>query len=217
MTISGLLMLGAAEVFDSNTHELVGYVFTVAHGQGQLQRWLLFQNPQNHFEVRPPSETMAHWTLEDWKRHVAELWRPNGYYVWAQADVYEYGKTYNGVPWTHVPSADDLPKPTFLDIPGTNFQLDYLDGRLVDVRQQDARGHAYVVRGLKEESSIEYWLLPAQYQPAGNVRTEIAVGNVEVASLESFVAHCQPSWSPGTKFVITGCLNYHNVDAPFAP
>lgn len=217
VTISGLLMLGAAEVFDSKTQELLGYVFTVAHGQGQLQRWLLFRNPNNQFEIRPPSESMAQWSLEDWQKHVIATWRPNGFYVWAQADVYKYGGNYDGVTWTRLPSADDLPKPSFPDRPGSNFQLDFLDGKLIDVRQEDGRGHAYVVRGLENESSIEYWALSPRYKAAASTRTEIAVGNEAAASLEGFVKHCQGSWSPGSTFVITGCLNHHGAAVPFAP
>jgi hypothetical protein len=217
VTISGLLKLGAAEVIDSKTGDRVGYVYTTAHGKGQTQRWLLYQNPQNYFEIRPPPDGMATWTLEMWQSRVPGLWQPNAYYVWAQADVYEYGQTYDDVLWTRIPLVDELPKPTFLEIPGTNYQLDYLNGKLIDLRQPDARGYAYVVRGLVEESSIEYWLLPEHYQPGGSIRTTVATGNATASSLEEFVAHCQPRWLPGTAFVITGCLNYHNVDAPFAP
>jgi len=160
---------------------------------------------------------MAQWSLEDWQRQVPSLWRPNGFYVWAQADVYEFGGTYGGVAWTRIPSADDLPKPSFPDRPGGSFQLDYLDGKLIDVRQEDGRGYAYVVRSIEEESSIEYWSLPTRYQPAGATRTDVVVGNEPATSLEGFVAHCQPSWAAGATFVITGCLNHHGAAAPFAP
>jgi hypothetical protein len=210
-------MLGAAEVVDPKTQELLGYVFTIAHGLGQLQRWLLFRNPKNQFAIRPPSEAMTRWSLEDWQKHVADLWRPNAFYIWAQADVYEYGGTYDNVVWTRIPTADNLPKPSFPDRPGSSYQLDYLDGTLVDVHQEDRSGCAYVVRGIEDESSIEYWLLPTRYQPAGSTRTEIAMGRTAVASLEGFVTHCQASWSRGTTFVITGCLNHHGAAAPFAP
>ena len=217
MTISGLLSLGAAEVVDSNTQELLGYVFSVAHGQGQLQRWLLFRNPKNQFAIRAPSASMAQWSLADWQNNVVELWQPNGFYVWAQADVYEYGGKYEGFTWTQIPSVDNLPKPSFPDRPGSSFQLDFLVGKILDVRQEDGRGHAYVVRGVEAESSIEYWLLPARYQSAGAARTEVTIGNDDAASLEGFVVHCQASWSSGAKFVITGCLNHLGAAAPFAP
>jgi len=217
VTITGLLTLGAAELIDSKTQELLGYAFTVAHGKGQLQRWLLFRNPNNQFEIRPPSASMAQWSLEDWQRHVADLWRPNSFYVWAQADVYEYGGTYGGVTWNRIPTAENLPHPTFPDRPGANYQLDYFEGRIIDVLQEDGRGSAYVVRGLAVESSIEYWSLPAQYSPAGRVRATVGIGSASAASLDGFVDHCQSSWSAGSTFVITGCLNYSGVDVPFAP
>lgn len=217
MTITGLLTLGAVEVVDSKTQELLGYAYTVAQGKGQLQRWLLFRNPKNQFEIRSPSESMARWSLEDWRRHVADSWRPNAYYVWAQANVYEYGVTYDGVTWNHIPPVNDLPQPSFPDRPGSSYQLDYLDGKLLDVLQEDGRGRAYVVRGLDDESSIEYWSLPLGYQSAGIARVEVAVGHEAAASLDHFVQLCQTSWGPGSKFVMTGCLNYHATATPLAP
>lgn len=217
MTTTGLLALGAAEIIDSNTQEILGYVYTVPSDQGQLQRWLLFRNPHNSFEIRSPSREMAHWTLEDWQKHVSQLWRPHGYYVWAQADVYEYGGTYGGVKWTHLPTAENLPEASFPEQPGRNFQLDYMDGKIIELLQGDDRGHAYVVRGLAEESSIEYWALPARFQAAGTAHTAVSLGRDSVGSLEGFVERCQSTWSGGSTFIITGCLNYTGEVAPFAP
>lgn len=217
MTTTGLLALGAAEIVDRKTQGLLGYVYTVASGQGQLQRWLLFQNPKNEFEIRSPSEEMARWTLEDWQKHVPELWRPNGYYVWAQADAYEFGGTYGGVTWKQIPTAEKLPEASFPDLPGSNFQLDYMDGRIIELLQGDDRGHAYVVRGLSQESSIEYWLLPARFEPAGKAHTAVSMGKDSAGSLGGFVERCQSSWGSGSTFIITGCLNYTGTAAPFAP
>jgi hypothetical protein len=214
MTISGLLMLGAAEVVDSTTQELLGYAYTIEHGEGQVQRWLLFRNPKNNFTIRPPSNEMARWSLEDWQNHVATSWQPNYFYVVAQADVYEHGKTYNNVTWTNIPAADALPKANFPDLPGASYQLDYLEGKFIDVRQDDFRGRAYVVRGLTNESSIEYWVLPAHFKAAGNVATSISVGEGDASSLERFVTDSQSVWVPGATFVITGCLNYQNSAPP---
>lgn len=217
MTITGLLTLGAAEIIDSTTQEVLGYAFTIAHGQGQLQRWLLFRNPKNQFEIRPSPESMARWSLEDWQKNVGDLWRPNAYYVWAQADVYRYGETHGNVIWNKIPSGERLPTPSFPDRPGSSYQLDYYEGKIIDVLQEHERGRAYVVRGINEESSIEYWLLPARYQPAGSARTQVNVGNENAASLNGFVDSCQSFWGTGSTFVITGCLNYTGAAAPFAP
>ncbi|MDI1442462.1 hypothetical protein [Polyangium sp. 6x1] len=217
MTTTGLLDLGAAEIVDRRTGELLGYAFTVAHGKGQLQRWLLFRHPQNELEIRPPPAAMANWSLADWQASVPGLWRPNGFYVWAQADVYQQGGTYDGVTWTQLPPASRLPKPTFPERPGSNYQLDWT-GKVADVLQEDWRGRAFVVRGLTQASSIEYWSLPARYQPAGNTRTAaVAVGVEEASSLDVFVEECNRTWSSGGTFVITGCINYHGPAAPFAP
>lgn len=217
MTTTGLLDLGVAEIVDRGTQELLGYVFTVANGAGQLQRWLLFRNPQNELAIRPPPASMAGYSLADWQANVPALWRPESYYVWAQADVYEHGKTYNGTTWTQIPPSTRLPEPSFPERPGSNFQLDFT-GLVADVLQDDSRGLAYVVRGLGSESSIEYWSLPARYQPAGRARAAaIAVGVREAISLDAFTTLCNETWSPGCTFVITGCLNYHGSAAPLAP
>lgn len=213
----GLLAHGVAEIVDCKTLEVLGYVYTVADGQGQLQRWLLFQNPKNEFQIRAPSAEMSRWTLDDWQRHVSESWRPHSFYVWAQADVYEYGGTYGGTTWQQIPTAEKLPDASFPDRPGSNFQLDYMDGRIIDVLQDDRLGWAYVVRGLAHESSIEYWALPARYEPAGKATTAVSLSKDGVGSLDEFVARCQSSWTSGSTFIVTGCLNYTGESAPFAP
>lgn len=217
MTTTGLLDLGATEIVERRTGELLGYAFTVESGKGQLQRWLLFRHPQNELEIRPPAASMANWSLADWQANVPSLWRPNGFYVWAQADVYRHGESNTDVTWTVIPAASDLPKPTFPERPGGNYQLDYT-GKVIDVLQENWRGRAFVVRGLTQESSIEYWSLPARYQPAGSMgATAVSVGQEEASSLASFVEHCNRTWSSGSAFVITGCVNHHAAAAPFAP
>ncbi|MDC3955179.1 hypothetical protein [Polyangium jinanense] len=217
MTTTGLLDLGASEIVDRNTGELLGYAFTVESGKGQLQRWLLFRHPQNELEIRPPAPAMATWSLADWQANVPSLWRPNGFYVWAQADVYRHGETYDGVTWAQIPSVSQLPKPTFPELPGSNYQLDYT-GKVADVLQENWRGRAFVVRGLTQASSIEYWSLPARYQPAGSRgTTTVTVGTEEASSLDAFVEHSNRTWSTGSTFVITGCANYHGSATPFAP
>lgn len=218
MTTTSLLDLGAAEVVDRQTGDLLGYVFTEANGNGQLQRWILFRNPQNELEIRPPPTSMAHWSLADWKAGVPALWRPNGFYVWAQADMYVHGGTYNGATWSQIPPASRLPEPSFPERPGSNYQLDYTGGKVLDVLQNDWRGHAYVVRGLSQESSIEYWSLPASYQPAGNARAaSVSVGLGNASSLDAFIDLANASFGAGCTFVITGCLNYHGSAVPFSP
>jgi hypothetical protein len=217
MTTTGLLALGAAEVIDRRTQNRLGYVYTTANDQGQLQRWLLFRHPHNELEIRSPPEDMARWTLDDWQAHVEELWQPNGYYVWAQANAYEYDGTYDGVTWKQLPDAEALPQAAFPERPGSNYQIDYLEGKVIDVVQDASRGRAYVVRGLSSTSSIEYWLLPAHYEPAGRARTEVLLGRESAANLTDFVELCRPSWEPGSTLIVTGCLNYTAEAPPFAP
>src|SRR4051812_15583391 len=103
MTITGQLALGAAQIIQQTTGELIGYAYTVANGKGQLQRWLLYKNPHNSFDVRAPPAPMAAWTLSDWRANVVELWRPGSFYVWAQANVYRHGETVDGQTWTQIP------------------------------------------------------------------------------------------------------------------
>ncbi len=217
MTTTGLLAPGAAEVVDPDTRELLGYVYTIEHGRGQLQRWLLFRHPKNELQIRPPPEDMARWSLDDWQDKVAELWRPDGYYVWARADVYAFGETYNGITWDKLPAENDLPPPTAPEQMGNNFQLDYNEGWLIDISQLYREGKAYVVRGLSSSSSIEYWLLPPDYVPAGKTRLTVQVGLERVASLADFITLCQPSWTPGSTLIITGCVNYTGKAPPFSP
>jgi hypothetical protein len=217
MPTTGLLALGAADVINPNSGELLGHVYTVAHERGQLQRWLLFRNPQNELGIRPASEAMATWSLEDWQNNVENLWRPNAYYVWARADVYEHGGTYNGTTWEQIPAAKDLPEPSFPERMGSNFQLDYMEGRLIEILQNDYRGRAYVVRGLAQESSIEYWMLPANYVPAGRTSMAVSIGQTSAANLDAFVDSCQSSWVAGSALLITGCLNYSGEAPPFGP
>lgn len=217
MTTTGLLDLGVAEVVNRQTEELLGYVFTEANGTGQLQRWLLFRHPENNLAIRSAPASMANWSLSDWQANVPSLWRENGFYVWAQANVYQHGNTYDGVTWTQIPSSGNLPAASFPERPGSNFQLDWMDGKIIEVRQGDWLGRVYVARGLTAESSIEYWALPSQFQAAGSTRTSVSMGTAEVSSLDAFVDIANRTWSPGGTFLITGCLNYHGAAAPFAP
>jgi predicted nicotinamide N-methyase len=64
---------------------------------------------------------------------------------------------------------------------------------------------------------MPYWSLRAEYQPAGTATARIAVGSEAAGSLDRFVERCQSSWGLGSTFVITGCLNYQNVEPPYAP
>jgi len=218
MTTTGQLDLGAAQVVDRSTGELIGYVFTVPNGNGQLQRWLLHRAPRNEFEVRPPPASMANWSLADWQANVPTMWKENGYYVWAQADVYRHGNAYDGTVWNRVPSASSLPAPSFPERPGSDYQLDYREGKIIDVLQGDWRGRVYVVRDLDQASSIEYWFVPAQYKPAGKANAAaLTVGAENAPTLDAFVDLVNQSWGAGGTFVITGCLNYHGSASPFAP
>ncbi len=220
MTTTGHLDLGAATIIDPATGGLIGYVYTEATQTGQLQRWLLYRDPRNSFEVRPPPENMAGWSLSDWQAEVPKLWKPQSFYIRANADVYRYGESYGGVPWTRIPPASELPEPSYPPGPGDPHQLDPLS-KVLRLQQDVVRGLAYTTDGLispegqLNPSSAEYWLLSALYRPAGARGTvTISPGSEEVTSLDAFIDLANQSFQPGSAFVITGCLNYSGTAAP---
>lgn len=219
MTMTGPLRAGAVQVFSASTGELLGYAFTVDSGRGQTQRWLLFKDPQNALDIRPPTEAMARWTLAEWQSNVARLWRPNSFYVRAQADLYQYGGTYGGVTWTTIPR--ELPlkgtHPTALG-KGAIFQLDPTPWKALELHQGDLRGPVFTVGGMKDASNVEYWMLPANFQPAGGASaTKVVMGSEDVRSLDGFVDMANQGWAPGSSFAVIGCLNYTGSAAPATP
>lgn len=217
MTTSGLLSLGISEVVQPKTGESLGFVFVEASAEGLLERWLFFRHPHNEFELRAPPASMGRWTLDDWQKFVREEWRSEGYYVWAEAISYRYGQTYGGTAWTVIPPAPQLPRPVYPEIPGTDFQLDYLESTVVELAQRDWYGRGYVVGSLSDKSSIEYWLLPAQYVPVTEVSAAITPSKQGAGSLAEFVEMSNQNWHEGAQFVVTGCINYHGEKPPRYP
>lgn len=214
MAMTGPLQLGAVQVVSPMTGEVIGYAFTTASERGQMQRWLLHKDPGNALDIRPPPASMAGWTLADWKANVPKLWKADSYYVWAQADVYEYGVTYAGVRWTTIPTK--LPQASFPpDYP--HVQLDPEPWKLIFVKQLHVQGLVFTHGGLRDASNIEYWMLPSSFQPAGAVAASVATSTEDVRSLEGFVGVANQSWSAGCSFVIIGCVNYKGANAPAAP
>lgn len=223
---NGQLATGLVQVVAPGTGELLGYVHTEAIEGGQIQRWLLYRNPQNTFDLVTPPEDKARWSLTDWQANVRLLWRPDTFYVWAQTTVYEYGHTYNGVAWDKIPSK--LPEPSYPKTIGDVFQLDPTGMHPISVLQwaTNVWGMAWAEDGLCDAAvtpsgrakNREYWLLPAGFQPAGGAgRTSISVGSLRCESLNQFVALSNERWSPGSIFAITGCANYFNDVPPAEP
>lgn len=218
MTTTGHMDLGAAQIINPATGAVIGYAYTVESRGGQLQRWLLHQDPENRFDVRPPPPDMASWTLADWQANVPRLWKPGSHYVWAQADVYKHGGTYNGVTWTRIPGTSDLPPPRFFERPDLSFQLDPTGGKIIDILQELFRGMAYTLDGLRDATSIEYWMLPASFKPAGKLSAAtIRTGSQDASTLDDFLDIANRSWGEGCAFVITACTNYHGDRAPASP
>jgi hypothetical protein len=217
MITTGQLDLGTAQIVSRATGEIIGYAFTEASTHGQLQRWLLYRDPQNAFDVQPPPATMAGWTLSDWQTNVPKLWQTGAFYVWAQADMYQYGGSYNGVTWKQIPKASALPTPTYPNVGAGSFQLDP-GGKVLYLLQDQLRGLAYTLGGLRDPSSAEYWMLPAAYKPAGvGGKAGINIGAENAGSLQEFVDLANQSFGTDCRFVITGCINYRGERAPAAP
>lgn len=212
MTITGQLELGAAQVVQRDTREVIGYVYTVESGKGQLQRWLLHKHPMNAFDVEPPPPEMKGMSLADWQAGVPNLWKPGSFYVRAQTDMYYHGDGSNGT-WTQIPS--ELPKPTFPQVPGASYQLDYGRFHVLAVAQEHLRGLAYSVGSLSDPANAEYWMLPAEYKPAGATASiKVAEGAEKANTLAEFVAFANQSFRPGCAFAITGCVNYTGPAVP---
>jgi len=231
--LNGQLSTGLVQVVAPGTGEVLGYAYTVPNGGGQLQRWLLYRNPQNTFDVVAPPAEMARWTLADWKANVPSLWRPDAYYVWAQADTYEYGRTYRHeydgghyeTQWDQIPA--DLPAANYPS-EGSRYQLDPTGWNVINVLQWASNlwGMAWAEDGLRDAAAAptgrarnrEYWFLPAGFQPAGgDRRTSVAVGTLEAGSLDRFVDLARQRWAPGAVLTITGCCNYFNAEPPAMP
>lgn len=222
---NGQLSTGLVQVVAPATRELLGYAYTEATEGGQLQRWLLYRDPQNTFDIVAPPAEMARWTLADWRGSVPALWRPGAFYVWALTTVYEYGQIYNGVRWDRIP--DPLPAPRYPE-QGDSFQLDPTGYHVINVLQwvSDQWGMAYTSGGLRDAAAasegtgqnVEYWFLPAGFRPAGGAgRTSIAVGTLRADNLQGFVALANERWGLGAVFAITGCKNYVNDVPPAEP
>ncbi|WP_437552550.1 hypothetical protein WME97_14755 [Sorangium sp. So ce367] len=243
MSMTGLLHPGAVRVVNPKSRAVIGYAFSVETERGQLQRWLLFEHPHNALDIEPPPEHMARWSLSDWQSNVADLWRPGSFYVWAQADVYRYHDVPKQTTWAKIPPASRLPAPTYPDVGICDFQLDPTGGRLFQVLQQratglvvaqnesfeaarvalneampvEARGLAFVVNGLLDPASTEYWMLPAAYEPAGKAAAvAVKTGAQRAKSLQEFINLANQAWGPGSRFVITGCINYCGETVPAA-
>jgi hypothetical protein len=218
MTMTGPLQLGVVQVTSSATGALIGYAFSEALPRGQMQRWILYQDPADAFTIAPPPATMAGWTLADWQNNLEGLWKPGSFYVWAQADVYEHGGVYAGATWTTIPAADSLPKARFPLVPGVNFQfVPPTSQTVLELASGAAQpiGLAYTLNGLHDSTNREYWMLPAGSQPAGgSSRTQVRVGTAAAPTLQSYVDLANHQWGPGSVLVIVGCVNYNGPSAP---
>lgn len=214
MATTGPLQNGVAQIVRRGTRDVIGYSFAEASGGGQMQRWLLFEDPNNAFEIQPPPDAMKAWSLTDWKVNVPGLWKPGSRYVRAQSNAYQHGGTYAGVSWARIPNNSKLPAPTYPPA-GDDLQLDPEGGRALDILQDGVRGHAFTIRGLTDASNAEYWLLTERFMPAGlGATAAVTVGAKAARTLQDFVNLANQSWGPGCVFCITGCVNYSGTAAP---
>ncbi|WP_437663424.1 hypothetical protein [Sorangium sp. So ce1182] len=222
MTILGQLQTGVVRIVKPGTGTEIGFAFTVEDGKGgQLQRWMLYEDPRNELEIRPPSQSMASWSLSDWQTHVngalRTKWNEGSIYVWAQSNVYLPGNTYNGVKWgDKIPPAASLPKPVFPPEGAAHMQLDFRT-LVTKIYQDTLRGLAFTVGRLSDLSSVEYWALSPSYQPAGKPNAVAATSTragTTATSLDDFIAVANKSWTANSRFVITGCVNYRNANGP---
>ncbi|WP_433931670.1 hypothetical protein AB3662_45285 [Sorangium cellulosum] len=218
MITSGHLKIGAVEIVARGTGKQLGFAYTVPVNGGQQQRWLLHGDPQNAFDIKPPPAAMASLSLAQWQAQVPALWKPGSLYVWAHASVYRHGEVHDGVSWTKIPPASQLPKAKFFGGNEDDLQLDPGGARVIDVLQGAFRGFAFSNGGVHDPGSVEYWALPADMLPGGTgAPLGVAPGTKEATSLQQFVEVANGAWGPGSAFVITGCTNYRGDRAPAAP
>ena len=165
MTIMGQLQPGVVKIVKPGTDSVIGYAFTIEDGNGgQLQRWLLHENPNNEFEIKP-APSMASFTLSDWQAKVrAEPWTANSIYVWAQADVYVNDGT--ATSWNKIPAASELPDANFPPCED-NLQTEYRVGGALKIQQNGCEGLLFTIGNMSGRSSVEYWMLPSSYEAAG--------------------------------------------------
>jgi len=226
MVIMGQLQPGVVEIVKPGTTDVIGYAFTMEDGNGgQLQRWILYEDPQNALEIRP-APGKEDWDLDKWKANVngslKQGWNTGSIYVWAQAKVYVHGGTYNGVTWGKaIPSASSLPQATYPPEGAEHMQLDFRT-QAIKIQQVGNTGIAFTVGSLSENTSVEYWALSPSYVAAGGSSTSgavtsIATGTDPAESLQDFINLANKTWTPGSRFVITGCVNYRGADVPRVP
>jgi hypothetical protein len=210
--ITGPLQPGVARIVNPETKEELGFVFTEANEGGQIQRWLLYQDPQNSLETTPAPAPMVGFDLAAWQAFVITHWSPGNIYVRAQANVYFQGQTYGGVIWNQIPARPQLPMPVFPGSPNM-FQVDFsVQG--IEIIQDRWHGRVFAEGRVDEPTSIEYWSLPTGYQAAGlTAQIRIRATPEAVPTLDVFIELANQNFGPGSAFVITGCANYQG-DVP---
>jgi len=208
---TGPLETGVTRIVDPTTQDELGYVYTEISGAGQLQRWMLYRNPQNSLETQAAPPSMSNFTLADWQQFVTQNWQPDYFYIRAQTTVYLQGQTYDGVTWTHIPPS--LPSPVY---PSgfSDYQLDFTLVAL-EVFRDKWRGRVYAEGIITEPSSKEYWSLPSGFLPAGKTaQLRVGAGEGSTPTRDAFIALANETFGPGSAFVITGCVNYQGAAPP---
>jgi hypothetical protein len=112
-----LLRLGAAKILDAKNNVL-GFAFSEASAEGQLQRWIL-RRRSRLFSIVPWERDI---TLSRWKEMIAQpasnvdewgarpddgLWLPDAIYIVAKSTIYSYGTdgayAWSALPWPPPP------------------------------------------------------------------------------------------------------------------
>lgn len=163
----------------AGTRTVLGYAHTAprSDGPGQLQRWLLYADPLNDFEVEEEAE-MGSLELGTWRERVSTteanggLWRSGSYYIKACVDLYRHGESRAGHDWTTIPSPPP-PSPPFpepCDVSAGGRQVDPGGGKILQRRpgQRVFEGHVFSTASVNASESTEHWYLPDGFEPAGS-------------------------------------------------
>ncbi|MEZ4302745.1 MAG: hypothetical protein R3B70_47925, partial [Polyangiaceae bacterium] len=176
-SLTGPVSVGVVGV-ESAAGDPLGHCHVVSRdGGGQVERWLLYEDPLNDFRL-VPSREMASMTLEEWTRAATTprsqggWWEAGAYYIKASADVYFHGEDKASHDWRTIPYPP--PDPSGVSVASTldPDQVDPGGGKVSQLLDDGSlfEGHVFSTASVEAPQSIEYWYLPQGFVEAGSFR-----------------------------------------------
>ncbi len=192
-----------------------------AVSDGQIERWMLFANPMDDFQIHSAGQRDA-WDTATWNAHVKAQWDQGkvAYYVRARSRMYTYEDWRRGIPFP----LPDAPNP--LDARGKGISLSAPTRQIDDGAQitqlRKLCGYVASVKldgttpsaSLEEPISVELWMTSPDFVAAGEAQGPVTllephpVFEQGQITPKAFVELAQGHWAPGATFTITGCANF---------